>query len=156
MAIFWVQVRQPGHSARVVPVRGRIEAGRDSDELLLDSPTISRRHLWLEPTTDGLMCADMNSANGTFVNDVRIDGPVLVRAGDVIRVGETELVVHQGHETVGSTESARPPGSSGPPGASGSAGEAHERPSEARRELNVAASKGPAGRGPRPAPSQHA
>jgi pSer/pThr/pTyr-binding forkhead associated (FHA) protein len=145
MAIFWVQVSEPGHSSRVVPIRGRIEAGRDCDDLLLESPIVSRHHLSLEPVPDGLICVDLNSANGTFVNDERIGEPVVVRAGDVIRLGEIELIVYQGHETAGSLESAD---------SAGTVIDLHERPSEARRDLKVAMSRSPAGQGRPPAPER--
>jgi pSer/pThr/pTyr-binding forkhead associated (FHA) protein len=145
MAIFWVKVSEPGHSSRVVPIRGRVEAGRDCDELLVESPIVSRHHLSLEPVPDGLICADLSSANGTFVNGRRVEEPVLVRAGDVIRLGETELVVYQGHETVGATESAD---------AAGPVIDLHERPSEARRDLKVAMSRSAAGPGRHSAPDR--
>ena len=99
MAIYWLQVSEPGHPSRVVPVDSRLEAGRDCDGLLILDPTVSRRHLWLEPAPDGLVCVDMGSANGTYVDGERISQPVALRAGNVVKLGETELVVHEGHQT---------------------------------------------------------
>jgi pSer/pThr/pTyr-binding forkhead associated (FHA) protein len=34
---------------------------------------------------------DLGSTNGTFVNGERIDARTLVRAGDAVRIGQTEL-----------------------------------------------------------------
>ena len=42
---------------------------------------------------DGVWLDDLGSTNGTFVNGKRLERAQLVRAGDVIRVGETELQV---------------------------------------------------------------
>lgn len=129
MSIYWLQVTEPGHPSRVVPVEARLEVGRDCEGLLLDDPTVSRRHLWLDPAPDGLICVDMDSANGTLVDGERIVQPVALRAGNVIKLGETELVVHEGHQT---TTAA--------PGAE-SVVDPTERPSEGLRDLNRASSK---------------
>jgi pSer/pThr/pTyr-binding forkhead associated (FHA) protein len=127
MAIYWLQVTEPGHPSRVVPVESRLEAGRDCDGLLILDPTVSRRHLWLEPAPDGLVCVDMGSANGTYVDGERISQPVALRAGNVIRMGETELVVHEGHRTSGAAADGEAP-----------AYDPTERPSEAGRDLRAA------------------
>lgn len=129
MSIYWLQVTEPGHPSRVVPVENRLEVGRDCDGLQLDDPTVSRRHLWLDPAPDGLICVDMGSANGTLVDGERIEQPVALRAGNVIRLGESELVVHEGHQT---TATAAEPEATIDP---------HERPSEGLRDLNRASAK---------------
>src|SRR4051812_44648930 len=129
MSIYWLQVTEPGHPSRVVPVENRLEVGRDCDGLQLDDPTVSRRHLWLDPAPDGLICVDMGSANGTLVDGERIEQPVALRAGNVIRLGESELVVHEGHQTTAA--SSEPEATIDP----------HERPSEGIRDLNRASAK---------------
>ena len=53
----------------------------------------SGRHARIEPRPDGVWLDDLGSTNGTFVNGKRLERAQLVRAGDVIRVGETELQV---------------------------------------------------------------
>ena len=51
------------------------------------TPTLSRG-------ADGrLTIEDLGSANGTFVNDERIDAPRVLDLGDVVRVGKTVLQV---------------------------------------------------------------
>ena len=98
MASFWLQVREPGQSARVFTIEGRLEIGRDCDGLELDDPTVSRRHLWVEPTPQGLLLVDLGSANGTYVDGARVEAPCTLQAGQTIRLGESELVVHQAHD----------------------------------------------------------
>jgi len=128
MSVYWLQVTEPGHPSRVVSIDSRLEVGRDCEGLLVDDPTVSRRHLWLEPAPDGLVCVDMGSANGTFIDDARLEQPIALHAGNVIRLGETKLVVHEGHVTQ-TTEVAQP------------AIDPHERPSEGIRDLKNASSR---------------
>ncbi|MBI2706677.1 MAG: FHA domain-containing protein [Actinobacteria bacterium] len=129
--VFWVQVLEPGHPSRIEKVDAEIEVGRDCDGMLVDDPTVSRRHIRLEPTEVGLVVVDLGSANGTFIDGDRIDDPVFLKPGSRLRLGETEIVVHQGHAT-----------ESGKEGQSGVevVGDAHRISKEARG-LNTAAAK---------------
>jgi pSer/pThr/pTyr-binding forkhead associated (FHA) protein/predicted Ser/Thr protein kinase len=57
-------------------------------------PEISRRHAYISRGDDGrLTIEDLGSANGTFVDEERIDGPRILAPGDVVRVGKTALEV---------------------------------------------------------------
>jgi pSer/pThr/pTyr-binding forkhead associated (FHA) protein len=55
----------------------------------------SARHARIEPRSDGVWVDDLGSTNGTYVNGARLQGARLLRAGDVLRVGETELQVQR-------------------------------------------------------------
>lgn len=63
--------------------------GRSSEALPLNDMTISRRHAELTPNDGQWYINDQKSANGTFVNGVRISQPTLLRSGDQIRTGST-------------------------------------------------------------------
>ncbi len=70
-------------------VIGRTERG---DGRLGDDPELSRRHARVARDPDGrLAIEDLGSANGTFVNDVRVRERQALNAGDVVRVGATTL-----------------------------------------------------------------
>ncbi len=56
-------------------------------DLRLHSNAISRRHCQIAYNDHQLRISDLNSTNGTFVNDRRIDRTELLRAEDIIRVG---------------------------------------------------------------------
>ena len=135
MSSFWLQVSQPGHAGRVVPVPEKLVVGRDADGLLLDDATVSRRHLYVEPVQGALLCVDMGSANGTFVEGARLTEPRLLHAGDEIQLGETTLVVHDGRDSV-------PGDADADTTASATAPEHTERPSAAIRSLSRAAARG--------------
>lgn len=53
----------------------------------------SARHARIEPRPNGAWVDDLGSTNGTFVNGTKLERAQLAKAGDVIRIGETELQV---------------------------------------------------------------
>lgn len=53
----------------------------------------SARHARIEPRRNGAWVNDLGSTNGTFVNGTKVERAQLAKAGDVIRIGETELQV---------------------------------------------------------------
>src|SRR3954451_17194430 len=71
---------------------GRLE----SLEIMVNEPSVSRRHSEIRATDEGWVLLDMGSSNGTFLNDVRIGRtPQRVRQGDIIRCGEVCMKVDQ-------------------------------------------------------------
>jgi pSer/pThr/pTyr-binding forkhead associated (FHA) protein len=69
-------------------------AAPDEDGRLGGDPEISRAHARIFHEAGGaLTIEDLGSANGTFVNDERIDAPRTLELGDIIRVGRTALQV---------------------------------------------------------------
>lgn len=53
---------------------------------------LSRRHARVYPEPEGWMLEDLGSQNGTILNDQRIAGPTLLRAGDTINFFEYQVV----------------------------------------------------------------
>jgi signal transduction histidine kinase/pSer/pThr/pTyr-binding forkhead associated (FHA) protein len=66
--------------------------GRDSRQLPMTDNTVSRRHCELTPTEGDWALNDLGSANGTYVNGIRITGRCELKLGDQIRVGRTLMV----------------------------------------------------------------
>lgn len=64
--------------------------------IVVDGPTISRRHARLVVTGAGVSCEDLGSKNGTWVGDTRIHGPTEVRNGDRLRFGSVLAVLRRG------------------------------------------------------------
>jgi predicted component of type VI protein secretion system len=65
--------------------------GRNPEaDVYLDNPGISRDHLKIERTPGGYLAEDLNSANGTYVNDKRIQRQYLQHE-DVVRIGKFSL-----------------------------------------------------------------
>jgi pSer/pThr/pTyr-binding forkhead associated (FHA) protein len=85
-------VLQPGAVVEVTAETG-IGRGAENGVRLDGDTTVSGRHATVTSRTDGLWVADAGSTNGTFVNGARVTSPRLLQAGDVIRVGHTDLAV---------------------------------------------------------------
>ena len=64
---------------------GQNDVPLDGDEF------VSARHARFQARRDGAWVEDVGSTNGTFVNGERLTGPRLLKPGDTITVGETEL-----------------------------------------------------------------
>jgi hypothetical protein len=79
-----------GQSVRVT---GELVIGRENADLTIDDAEVSRRHVAVRLQGGQLEVEDLGSANGTFVNGSRIEGPVKVGGGAKIRVGKTEFEV---------------------------------------------------------------
>lgn len=63
--------------------------GRDeSVDIPIDIQDVSRRHARISISGAGYEIEDLNSSNGTFVNDLRIDRPYKIKDGDVIALGQ--------------------------------------------------------------------
>src|SRR5256885_17067090 len=56
------------------------------NHVVLDDTRVSRQHAKASPEPGGHVVYDLNSANGTFVNDVQVKRQKL-SAGDVVRLG---------------------------------------------------------------------
>jgi hypothetical protein len=75
--------------ARIVAPGSRLVVGRGEDcDLLINHPSVSRRHAELQSVDGGWRLVDLDSKNGTFVNGARIgreqlSGSAWLRFGDV-------------------------------------------------------------------------
>jgi pSer/pThr/pTyr-binding forkhead associated (FHA) protein len=77
---------------RVISIeRPQMTLGRNPRaDIVLNDQEISRRHVMFRYNAEGLLCVDLGSTNGTFVNGQRIDQQI-IREGDQLRVGATVL-----------------------------------------------------------------
>jgi len=74
--------------------------GRDaSNDVVLDSPRISRYHAQIERVGQRHRLTDLRSTNATYVNDERVEEDVWLQTSDVIRIGSFRLVV--GEDEIG-------------------------------------------------------
>jgi diguanylate cyclase (GGDEF)-like protein len=72
---------------------GETVAGRNPDcQIPLDFQGISRRHFTINVSEDGkALLQDLGSANGTYVNNIKLEGSALLKRGDTIKIGSIAL-----------------------------------------------------------------
>jgi serine phosphatase RsbU (regulator of sigma subunit) len=86
--------------------RLRITIGRSArNDLCIADPFASRVHAEVRREGDGYMLQDLGSANGTLYNGSPVGGSVRLSPGDLIQIGETEILFDDGSYT--STRGAR-------------------------------------------------
>ncbi len=77
-------------------LREKATIGRAPDnDIILQDPKVSRHHAVITFTEECYSITDLDSANGTFVNGIRIREPHPLSAEDVIFLGDTELTFYE-------------------------------------------------------------
>lgn len=66
--------------------------GRESRQVLITDETVSRKHCEVTPRDGAWLLRDLGSANGTYVNGMRVSSGYELKLGDQIRVGRTLMV----------------------------------------------------------------
>jgi hypothetical protein len=70
--------------------------GRGSEaDIIVDDPGISRRHLEIRVTPDGVIASDLGSTNGTYVEGHQVPAATLVD-GNTITIGRTRIMFWTG------------------------------------------------------------
>jgi pSer/pThr/pTyr-binding forkhead associated (FHA) protein len=81
---------------RLTPDAQRTVGRATRSDFVLDAALVSRVHCRLMTDARGdLTVEDLDSTNGTFVNDQRVSGRAALFPGDKLRVGRVELSVHR-------------------------------------------------------------
>lgn len=81
-------------AGRSVPLADEVLVGRDEGVAVrLADADVSRRHCSIRPDGDAAVVEDLGSRNGTVVGGVAINRPTSVELGEVVRVGESVLMV---------------------------------------------------------------
>jgi pSer/pThr/pTyr-binding forkhead associated (FHA) protein len=98
-------------SFQLVVVRGRSSAAahrigsgvtvagrQDGCQLVIRSSQVSRRHCEIVESDGRLAVRDLGSANGTFVNDERVEGRRELKVGDELMIGDIKFRVETAGE----------------------------------------------------------
>jgi pSer/pThr/pTyr-binding forkhead associated (FHA) protein len=95
----FIEYRDGEDQQRILPLgpeRERLSVGRlaGCEVALTWDSEVSRAHALLERAGGAWTIEDRGSSNGTLVNAARITGPHLLRDGDIVRIGRTQLIFH--------------------------------------------------------------
>lgn len=83
-----VLIHGAGELGRRHPLRETFTLGRGPmNDLMLDLDDVSRQHAQVVPLEGGWAVEDLGSTNGTQVNGTDIEGRMLLRNGDLVKVG---------------------------------------------------------------------
>jgi len=95
-------------SGREVPlVDGDNVVGREAPAgIVINAPSVSRRHARLSVEGPRLVCEDLQSKNGTWVGTTRVAAPTELHDGDEVRFGSVLAVVRRPHDSA-STETVQ-------------------------------------------------
>ncbi|HEX7828391.1 MAG TPA: SpoIIE family protein phosphatase [Thermoanaerobaculia bacterium] len=89
-----VTVYSPLFSPFRQPLEGQsVSIGRASDcTIPIKDRYLSRKHAEIVAVPTGWMLKDLGSANGTYLNGTRVERDEILKTGDRIRLGDTEIV----------------------------------------------------------------
>jgi pSer/pThr/pTyr-binding forkhead associated (FHA) protein len=89
-----LRIRTGPLAGRVFELRQALRLGRHPfNELSLPDPGASRYHCWLVVRDGVPTLEDLASANGTLVNGERLRARRALHAGDIVRIGQTEILI---------------------------------------------------------------
>ncbi len=96
MAQFQFVMRSGPTPGVTFPLEGeQLIIGRDpSNSVAINDAEISRKHSRLTFQGGKYVLEDLGSTNGTFVNGQRLAGPVVLKAGDVVSLGEQIVLMY--------------------------------------------------------------
>ncbi len=87
----YIEICSGPSTGAVFPIRKQlVSVGRDlSNDLVIESPEVSRYHADLHSSGSGMHVSDRGSMNGTFVNGIHVVGAQVVQSGDQLIFGTT-------------------------------------------------------------------
>jgi hypothetical protein len=93
--------RQDGQYRELDWASEQITIGRDgANDIVIDHPLASRRHARLERIDEGYAVRDLESTNGTFLNQERVEGLCPLHNQDQIIIADTVIVFQDPEATV--------------------------------------------------------
>ena len=92
----FLQIQGPGSPRKILLTKPRIVIGRSTEaDVQIPSTMVSRQHIELLRIGHDLVCRDLESHNGLFLNGVQVYS-VELREGDTLQIGDVIFVYHQG------------------------------------------------------------
>lgn len=87
---FLIMRSEPNPGNKISLDKPQLDIGREiSNDIPIIEPEVSRKHARLVQQDDSYLIEDLGSTNGTFINDVRVSIPQLLKTGDIITLGDS-------------------------------------------------------------------
>jgi len=91
LAILWV--KEGNRRGQTYRIKDGATIGRKSGDVILDDPKVSNPHAKITLEDETYVLWDFGSKNGTTVNDERIRAATELKENDVIKIGDTVMVL---------------------------------------------------------------
>jgi pSer/pThr/pTyr-binding forkhead associated (FHA) protein len=101
-------VEGPGAGARFDVARPLVIGRDDSADLVIADSQASRRHARIEPSAHGAIIEDLQSTNGTFINDNELHGRAEIGPDDQLVIGVTVMQVRTPQDVERRPSAVRP------------------------------------------------
>jgi hypothetical protein len=76
----------------IVVISSGMKIGRSAPaDIVLSHKSVSREHCMIGLANDELLVTDLNSTNGTYIDDVRVTRATILPVGSVLRLGQLSL-----------------------------------------------------------------
>ena len=93
------------HKSFALPSSSTTIGRRHDCDLQIPLANVSRRHCQLNQNSESLKIRDLDSRNGTFVNNQKINGETTLTAGDYLKIGSLVFLL----QIDGKPETITPP-----------------------------------------------
>ncbi len=81
-------------AGRVLPItKPIVTIGRANADIVISDPEISRTHCEIMILPDKIYLKDLNSTNGTYFDNLKIDGRIEIGNKDEFKIGDTTLML---------------------------------------------------------------
>ena len=72
--------------------RPQLTVGRgSSNDIVIPESTVSGKHATITNENGHFYLTDIGSTNGTFINNIRLQGKQMLKPGDTIRMGAAQM-----------------------------------------------------------------
>lgn len=76
-------------------LKTEVSLGRGEDnDIVIPHPSVSRSHARLARRDGSFLLTDLNSTNGSYVNNQQVQGSAVVGNGTEVRLGDIRFVLH--------------------------------------------------------------
>ena len=91
---YFLQGKTRGNDPLIIPLdKPETLIGRSKEcDLILQAPSVSRKHAVIKVFGDDVYLKDLGSRNGCYINGVKTRDEEILRSADIIRIGAMEFI----------------------------------------------------------------